>query len=741
MANQINLDLLWADLGGKTDPTDTKWEGGWVAEIPTYQNFNYVLHAMESNLLHLAENGAFQWQTEINYEKGTFVRDGGFEWFCITANSGNKPSNDATNSYWTNGKIVGRTPVTPYTQKHGLYVANVNDRTLTTWSGNDVTLENDTTLVAFNTTSTATDNLIFGNVGGELVVVDVGNAVVPDGRTLSLSNNKVHRLYHEGHPPKQTEVEGTVPEAPNDGRLYARKGSNWVKSSSTDVQTQPPPPNTGAGGGWYNLDDGQLYLDVNDGDSSQWVPASPPIIPSKGNPNALVRGTAPYEGRTNYQNDIEFVAHSENKEVASRQARYARSVAVNPPVMQETMRLDYANRAYGLGDKSVGIIDDIQAFETAQTLTRSSTKWATGANGQLVEYASNEPSYLYDNDGQAQGILIESQSTNLITNSEEFNSLWNKVNVEIDADLTIAPDGSLTAQKLYSSTVNGEHFIEKQITTPDNGTKMFASVFVKAASGNGQVEMRVASASAVTTHVDLTTGTVLNGEGTIEKLTNGWFKVVTPFEIANSSAVLLYRIQLRNGSNNRTFTGDGAEGVYAWGAQLEENDFATSYIPTLTSQVTRALDTIDRSIGSELNLDGFTLSGEVKTKPVERATTIVSLRTSDNINNIVFGLPTFGESAIRLGNGAQISLSDYSTVYTAGEAVKFSLSFDRLNLSLAINGLCLTVGVSSLEVEDFYKVFLGSFGEGGSGTIDGSIKNLRLSPHASTQAQLEAMTV
>jgi hypothetical protein len=281
MANQINLDLLWARLGGKTDPTDNKWEGGWVAEIPTYQNFNYVLHALDSNLLHLAENGAFQWQTEINYGKGTFVREGGFEWFCITPNSGNRPSDDATNSYWTTGKIIGRNPATPYTQKHGVYVANVNDRTLTTWTGNDITLENKTCLVAFNSTNAATGNMIFGNVGGELVVVDVGTTVVPDGRTLALENDKVHKIFHEGYPPNQTQVAGTVPEAPNDGLLYSRKNKNWVKSSSTDVQGQPPPAVRGAGGGWFNLDDGQLYLDINDGDSSQWVPACPPIIPAR----------------------------------------------------------------------------------------------------------------------------------------------------------------------------------------------------------------------------------------------------------------------------------------------------------------------------------------------------------------------------------------------------------------------------------------------------------------------------
>jgi hypothetical protein len=279
MANQINLDLLWADLGGRTDPTDTKWEAGWIAEIPTYQNFNYVIHATESNVLHLAENGAFQWQTEINYKVGSAVREDGFEWYCITDHSGQQPSLDATNSYWVNGKIVGRTPATPYTQKHGLYIADVNDRTLTTWGGNDVTIENTTALVAMNSTSTSVDNLVFGNVGGELVVVDVGNSVVPDNRSIALSESYVSKIFHEANPPTQSQVAGTIPDAPSNNTLYARKGGNWIKASSTDVQTQPPPAVQGAGGGWFNLDDGQLYLDIDDGDSSQWVPANPPVIP------------------------------------------------------------------------------------------------------------------------------------------------------------------------------------------------------------------------------------------------------------------------------------------------------------------------------------------------------------------------------------------------------------------------------------------------------------------------------
>ena len=274
MTIQSNLPLIWAETGGGSggvsDPGDAKYSTGWVAEIPTYQNFNFVLQNHSKNFLVLAEGGTFKWEDDIEYFPGAQVIQGTTLYTCIAQHTNVDPTTDSTHSYWVLGYAYG-TNSANLTYKEGLYIYDVNSRGTTTWDGNDITLQNSNALIALNTQN-GSNNLVFGNVSGDLVVQNVATTTSPDGRSLT-GNNKV---FHQGHPPIQSEVLGTIPENPSNGLLYGRKDSSWVEVSATKVQEFPPQPVAGNGNGWYNLQDGELYIDVNDGDSSQWVPASNP---------------------------------------------------------------------------------------------------------------------------------------------------------------------------------------------------------------------------------------------------------------------------------------------------------------------------------------------------------------------------------------------------------------------------------------------------------------------------------
>jgi hypothetical protein len=70
---------------------------------------------------------------------------------------------------------------------------------------------------------------------------------------------------------------GAVPEAPTDGKTYGRQSSAWVPISGgasvyvSDTAPASPTP----GSLWWESDTGVLYIYYNDGDSTQWVAATP----------------------------------------------------------------------------------------------------------------------------------------------------------------------------------------------------------------------------------------------------------------------------------------------------------------------------------------------------------------------------------------------------------------------------------------------------------------------------------
>ena len=292
MTDQQKLSSVWAGSNSGVEAVDdAKYSTGWVAEIPTYQNFNYVLQTTTKNILAHAEKDAWAWENDVTYAPGGKVIHNNVMYFCIVEAYNIDPTVDfaASRNYWTKAPAFGsdtsRTTADARDTSHiGLHIDTVDVSTASNWTGHSATVTAVRPGIALNTTGT-TDNHILSNVNGYLCTMNVDNVAVPDNRVTTGPNNGVYKIFHEGNPPTLGDVTDGLEEVPQDNNIYGRQwktgqaNAAWVSVSGTVVAAVPPNTLSGSGQGWYNLTDGVHYTDIDDGDSSQWVPSSPSNVP------------------------------------------------------------------------------------------------------------------------------------------------------------------------------------------------------------------------------------------------------------------------------------------------------------------------------------------------------------------------------------------------------------------------------------------------------------------------------
>ena len=196
------------------------------------------------------------------------------------------------------------------------------------------------------------------------------------------------------------------------------------------------------------------------------------------------------------------------------------------------------------------------------------------------------------------GLLIEEQRTNLLVRSEEFDdAAWAKTNSSITANTVVAPDGTLTADKVIANTSSGSHRVGQSPSLTDN-TFFVTSVYVKAAEYTNCVISLVTKGGGIRAiGVNLTNGsqfvpTGITGAPTFSQISNvgnGWYRVSVGHDIGTGGTSENVRYYVSDGVGI-SFVGDGYSGIFIWGAQLEEASFSTSYIPTVAATVTRNAD-------------------------------------------------------------------------------------------------------------------------------------------------------
>lgn len=222
----------------------------------------------------------------------------------------------------------------------------------------------------------------------------------------------------------------------------------------------------------------------------------------------------------------------------------------------------------------------------------------------------------------AQLTYTGNQHSNLLTYSEDFsNAAWLKTGVTVTANAALAPNGEVTADRIVTASGGGAVMsasASQNISWATIGTRTL-SVYVKY-DGLQYAAIGVHSGGgfSATASFDLLNGTVAAtgahpsyatiDSATIEDAGNGWFRCfVTVTGIsADGKRPYVSGSSDFGGLYNRGVTGDGANGVLAWGAQIEQGSVASSYIPTTTAAVTTTSHTPWRSLVNLQSDSGIT---------------------------------------------------------------------------------------------------------------------------------------
>lgn len=213
-------------------------------------------------------------------------------------------------------------------------------------------------------------------------------------------------------------------------------------------------------------------------------------------------------------------------------------------------------------------------------------------------------------------LLLEPTRTNLQVRSEELeNAAWSKSNITVTDNDIISPDGGLNGSKLAENTSGTNAYFIDDLYGASGGTYTF-SCFLKKGT------LKYAGIRALTNNfgnrhfvlLDLEDGSVAStntlGSGVtweynVENYGNGWYRLsVTGSHTSSNVGILISGSNVSNpsyGGAIPSYNANGSGDFYAWGAQVEEGSYPTSYIPTSGTAVTRSVDTCGTSDNNLIN--------------------------------------------------------------------------------------------------------------------------------------------
>ena len=234
---------------------------------------------------------------------------------------------------------------------------------------------------------------------------------------------------------------------------------------------------------------------------------------------------------------------------------------------------------------------------------------------------------------------------------------------------------------------------------------------------------------------------VMSGE--IVSLGNDWYRCSATYN--STTDILALRMSIAESSTStrlQNFSGNGSDGLYIWGCQVEVGSYPTSLIPTNgeAGGVTRNQDIFTRDgIGSLINSTEGVLFVEMAALSNDGTHRRVSLSDGTNSNRIVIAYDTADKIQIFI-IGVPAGSFTPNLVIDITLNSKIAVSWSSTEARLYVNGSPILVTSGDFSYTASTLTELKSEDGGGGNNFYGKVKQLQVYDTALTDEQLLQLT-
>ncbi len=329
--------------------------------------------------------------------------------------------------------------------------------------------------------------------------------------------------------------------------------------------------------------------------------------------------------------------------------------------------------------------------------------------------------------------LLEPQSTNLIAYSEDFTQ-WNNINSSSSVSVSEKSPLNTYATILIENAVDNYHNKSIGIATTSNAT---FSVLAKKIDRDYLLLITQDDISSAA-WFDLSDGSTTQVTGNwsnpeIQDMGSGWYLCSANY---NGNSGSTFYLGASDSLSNVEYQGVlGKQALYLAYSQLEALDYATSYIPTEGSTITRSAETCLDGIVSANSLEGV-LYWEGSSD--SNSTMIMTELSQGDITNRVstYIQSSDARGSIRI-NGSQKNLTGGGSLVTAK---KLAVVWSNNIVSFWVNGSQIDTDTYVGSIPEGVLTDLNFAQVGGAAPFYGNTKDLRIYDKALTDEELTELT-